>query len=214
MKTVICIEGADGSGKSTLSKYIVEKCQSLDWSWEIIGRRANDSSADIGKITSLSQHLDVDAPPQAGFHMRLAREYLRAEQALCSAARIVVLDRFVLSVLSRIRVDGTHPELYIDTIKDIALRSTLDATIYCDCDFEIAWQRVNAEVESGRRTSLSPKERKGATYLRQLHEAIKDDFDHLSWIGQKHSIATDQGLDTMERQCDIVFQQLQQIRYQ
>jgi thymidylate kinase len=124
----------------------------------------------------------------------------------------VILDRFVLSVLSRIRVDGESGSTFLPHLKDIAVRSTLAATIYCDCSFETAWDRVNAEVRNGGRAALSPKEMKGPIYLRRLHDAIKADFDRLDWIGAKYSIATDRGIETMMDQCGPLFGSLLQAR--
>lgn len=194
MKTVICIEGADGSGKSTLAKLLIGECESRGLRWQLIGRKAEDSSPDIAKITSLSQELDKGAPPEAGFHLRIAREHLRAEECRRSDADIVILDRFILSVLSRVRTDGTDAEPYIGHLKAVMRQADLAATVFCQCPFEVAWRRVNDEVKSGGRASLSPKEAKGEQYLRRLHDAMKNDFEMLTWLGDKYSISTNLGL--------------------
>ena len=208
MKTVICIEGADGSGKSTLAKLLIGECESRGLRCQIIGRRSEDSSPDIGRITSLSQDLDSGAPPEAAFHLRIAREYLRTEECRRSEADVVILDRFILSVLSRLRTDGTKTEQYMDHLKDIARRAQLAATIFCDCPFEIAWQRVNEEVEDGRRVTLSPKEAKGEPYLRQLHDAMTADFQGLSWIGEKYLFPTNIPAHASHQRCQLLIETL------
>ena len=207
MKTVICIEGADGSGKSTLAKLLIGECQSRGLRCQVIGRRTEDSSADIGRITALSQELDKEAPPEAGFHLRIAREYMRAEECRRSEADVVVLDRFVLSVLSRIRTDGTKVQPYIEHLKDIVRRANLAATVFCDCPFETAWKRVTDEVQTGGRAALSPKEAKGEQYLRLLHESMSTDFENLTWIGAKHSIATFTGVQASRDRCKLVIEE-------
>ena len=208
MKTVICIEGADGSGKSTLAKLLIGECESQGLRCQVIGRKAEDSSPDIARITALSQELDRDAPPEAGFHLRIAREYLRAEACRQSDANVVILDRFILSVLSRLRTDGTDAEPYIEHLKAIARRAELAATIFCECPFEIAWQRVNEEVQRGRRLALSPKEAKGEAYLRLLHNSMQLDFEKLTWIGSKHSIPTHVGAEVSLNHCGTLVETL------
>ena len=208
MKTVICIEGADGSGKSTLAKLLIGECQSVGLRCQVIGRRTADSSPDIGRITALSQELDRDAPPDAGFHLRIAREYLRAEACRQSDANVVILDRFILSVLSRMRTDGTNAESYLEHLRAIARRAELAATIFCECPFETAWQRVNEEVQRGRRLALSPKEAKGESYLRLLHNSMRDDFEKLTWIGAKHSIPTHLGTQISLNHCRVLIDNL------
>ena len=199
MKTVICIEGADGSGKSTLAKLLISECESRGLRCQVIGRKAEDSSPNIARITTLSQELDKDAPPDAGFHLRIAREYLRAEECRRSDAEVVILDRFVLSVLSRIRADGTNAGQYIEHLRAIVTQAALDVTIFCDCPFETAWMRLNKAVESGQRASFSPKEAKGASYLRELHETMKKDFSQLTWLGRTYSVPTDQNAIELRR---------------
>ena len=208
MKTVICIEGADGSGKSTLAKLLIYECESRGLQCQVIGRRYGDSSPDIGRITALSQELDKEAPPEAGFHLRIAREYLRAEECRRAEVDVVILDRFILSVLSRLRTDGTDAGRYMEHLKEIALLAELAATILCDCPFEIAWQRVNAEVESGYRANLSPKEAKGEGYLRLLHKSMQTDFKQLTWIGSKHLIPTYMGTQTSLDHCSVLVDNL------
>jgi thymidylate kinase len=204
MKIVACIEGADGSGKSTLTRELVRLCESKGISTHVIGRKADDSTPTIGAITGLSQRLqqdDASYPVETDIHLRLAREYLRAEQCMRSTSQLVILDRFVLSVLSRVRAAGLNDDLYIAQLQEIAKTAGLNATIYCDCPFEVAWARVNASVASGDRSSLSPKEQRGSAYLRDLDEWMRRDFRRLEWLGNTYSVMTAKGSELMRTQC-------------
>lgn len=211
MKIVICIEGADGSGKSRLSAELVELCDQRGLTSKVIGRKAADATPAIGAITALTQDLlrkhQVDSP-EADIHLRLAREHLRAEECRRSSADIVVLDRFVLSVLSRVRVNRLADERLVSQLCDIAVKAELQATLYCECPFEVAWSRVMASVESGERESLSPKEERGPEYLRELHEIMRADFNGLAWIGRKYAINTASGIEVMRHQLFEVFDRM------
>lgn len=211
MKLVICIEGADGSGKSRLSDELVRQCEQHGLTSQVIGRKALDATPAIGAITALTQDLPRKhklESPDADIHLRLAREHLRAEACLQSTANIIILDRFVLSVLSRIRVGGLPDECLVSQLRDIAAKARLGATLYCDCPFEVAWSRVTASVASGERESLSPKEERGTDYLSALHNSMRADFDRLDWIGDKYSVDTSQGTDLMERELAVVIDKI------
>ena len=211
MKIVICIEGADGSGKSRLSEELVKLCSERGLTSRVIGRKAVDATPAIGAITALSQDRrqthKIDSP-DADIHLRLAREHLRAEECGRSSADIVVLDRFVLSVLSRVRINCLDDERLVSQLRGIAAKAELGATLYCECPFEVAWSRVTASVESGERESLSPKEERGPEYLRALHDIMKDDFNELDWIGDKYAIDTASGIEIMRHQLSGVFDRM------
>jgi len=208
MKKIICIEGADGSGKSSLAKTIIEETTKRGLSSRVIGRRGADGGPFIGRITSLCQDLAENGTAsitKADFHLRLGREYLRANECLSAKADVVILDRFVLSVLSRIRVDGNDARCFIPHLRDIVSVSGLTATIYCNCAFNTAWTRVGKDVESGKRVGLTPKERRGRPYLKKLHEAMSDDFSKLKWLPSRHRIDTDKGFGKMKEQVLALF---------
>lgn len=208
MKKIICIEGADGSGKSSLAKTIIEECTRRGLTSRIIGRRVEDGGPFIGRVTSICQELaeaGAASVTEADFHLRLGREYLRANECRRAKADVVILDRFVLSVLSRMRVDGNDARRFIPHLRDIVSVSGLTATIYCNCAFDTAWKRVAKDVESGKRDGLTPKERRGRTYLKKLHEAMRDDFSRLKWLPVRHPIDTDKGIDKMKEQVLAVF---------
>lgn len=209
MKTIISIEGADGSGKSTLCRHLLAECKNRGWTAQVIGRTDEDALPLVAKITKLSKELTSEGnsyPVEADFHLRIAREYIRAESCRRAVSQVVILDRFVLSVLSRMRVDApSGAARYIDHLKDVVRHAGLAATIYCKCPFETAYQRLISDVEGGRRGSLSPKEQRGKDYLQSLHEAMALDFEALTWIGTKRDIATDSGLTEMSAHCAMFF---------
>lgn len=175
----------------------------------MIGRTDKDALPLVGKFTTLSKELTSERrayPVEADFHLRIAREYVRAESCRRADARVVILDRFVLSVLSRMRVDAPPgAERYIEHLNGVVQHADLAVTIYCKCPFETAYQRLIADVQRGDRSSLSPKEQRGKAYLQSLHDAMASDFEGLTWIGTKCGIATDSGLNEMTSHCAKLF---------
>lgn len=199
MPPIICVEGADGSGKSTVIGLIQEQCSARKLRCELIGRTAGFASSDVVTLTDLTKHFIREKDlfvPQVDFHLRLAREYLRAHSCRRSTADVVVLDRFVLSVLSHIRADSDEVEVYIPHLREIAAIAGVSATIFCQCPFELSLERLVHDVASGNRSSLSPKEARGPDYLRVLFTSMVNDFGRLDWLGSKIAIRTDVELST------------------
>jgi thymidylate kinase len=170
MKLVIAIEGVDGSGKSSLAQYIQRLCEEHGQTCSLIGRRAGHITPTIARLSQVLRDEVRHLTPQADVFLRVAREYQRAGAAACVAEGIVLLDRFVLTVLSLARVYGQDVDGLIPFLRDIAGQATLQATIFVHCPFEVAWHRVE------RRRPGSSLRRRAQGMLRQVADFMVEDF--------------------------------------
>jgi thymidylate kinase len=179
-KIVVAIEGTDGSGKSSLARFLRDLCVSHGQRCARIGRRSGFTSPTVAKITGLLGHEGMNLTPQASVFLRVAREFQRAHLAAAAGARIVVLDRFVLSALALARLNGQEPEVLAPILKEIILRADLHATIFVSCPFDVAWHRVRERSHGapGRRT---PSE----ALLRRMSALLEEDFHRGTLTGQQ-----------------------------
>src|SRR5437870_983393 len=110
MKIVLAFEGMDGSGKTSLAVFTSKLCEQHNQRYTLIGRRESYSSALVGRLTGLLHDEAANLVPQADIALRIARDYQRAALAAAVPAGIVVLDRFVLTLLSLARFHGFDPD--------------------------------------------------------------------------------------------------------
>jgi thymidylate kinase len=197
MKIIVAIEGVDGAGKTTLGLHIQKRCEEHGQRFTLIGRRGSHASGAVGRLTRFLHDECPYLSPQADLHMRLAREYQRAYQAATTPGGLVVLDRFVLSVLALARLNGQDAEAMQPFFKDIAARAHLHATIFVDCPFEIA---------TGRAQERSPgpvtKRSYGEPQLRRLGEIMAADFSSGLLTGQQWRIDNSGTLEAAQQQLD------------
>src|SRR5207245_743511 len=106
MKIVLAFEGMDGSGKTSLAVFTRKLCEQHNQRYTLLGRREAYASPLVGRLTGLLHEEAANLVPQADIAVRLAREYQRAALAAAAPSGVVVLDRFVLSLLSLARFHG------------------------------------------------------------------------------------------------------------
>src|SRR5437588_8813120 len=106
MKIVLAFEGMDGSGKTSLAVFTSKLCEQHNQRYTLIGRRESYSSPLVGKLTGLLHEEAANLTPHADIAVRIAREYQRAALAAAVPSGIVVLDRFVLSLVALARFHG------------------------------------------------------------------------------------------------------------
>ena len=100
MKMVLAFEGMDGSGKTSLALFTRKLCEQQNQRYTMIGRRESYSSPLVGRLTGLLHEEAANLVPSADIAVRIAREYQRAALAAAVPSGIIVLDRFVMSLLS------------------------------------------------------------------------------------------------------------------
>jgi thymidylate kinase len=180
MKLVLAIEGMDGSGKSSLAEYLREHCARDGLPFTQVGRRDCAGSPAVVKLTHLLYEESRRLTPRAEIFLRLAREYQRAQLAAAVPAGLVVLDRFVLSVLSLARVHELNTDLLRGPLEDIVRLAGLHATIFVQCPFEIACGRVRE-----RRPRTPDRKARAEKMLRRISEFMQEDFQRGQLTGKQ-----------------------------
>jgi thymidylate kinase len=194
-KIVVAIEGVDGAGKTSLAHYIQELCRQRGLSCALIGRRTGQVTPTIVKLTRLLREEVSNLAPHADIFVRLAREYQRAHLASCSPPGIVVLDRFVLTVLSMARIYGHEIDALLPQFREIVARADLHATVFVHCPFETAWARVQE-----RNQGLTPARSRGEKLLRRVADFLAADFERGLVTGQQWLVDNSGDLHDAEEQ--------------
>jgi thymidylate kinase len=180
MRIVLAIEGADGSGKTSLATFLMKLCRQRGLPFTLVGRRESTASALVGRLSRLLQEEGEDLTPPGALLVRLAREYQRAQLAASVPAGLVVLDRFVLSVLALVRLNGLDPGPFHALLREVTVRAHLHATVFVQCPQEIAWQRVQ---QRGR--GAAGNGQTSVQLFRQLAGYLEDDFQSGTLTGQQ-----------------------------
>jgi thymidylate kinase len=177
MAIVLALEGVDGAGKSSLAGFLHRLCQEHGRPFTLVGRGEATSGPLVGKLSRLLRE-DPGLTPSAEVCVRLAREHQRAALAASVASGLVVLDRFVLSILAQVRLNGLDPYPFLHLLRDLASRAHLHATVLVRCPFEVAERRARDRGGAGA-------ERHGAALRRRLGEFLEDDFESGTLTGQQ-----------------------------
>ena len=178
MKIVLAFEGTDGAGKSTLVGTVKNRCEQFGRRFSAVGRREVSASPAVGRLTKVLH--DDPLEPRADVLVRIAREYQRAALAAMVSSGVVVLDRFVLSILALARYHGHDIDPILSLLKDIAARANLFATVLVQCPFEVAAGRVQERNKGSLlRTLVDDRAH------RRLGELIEEDFRRGLLAGQQ-----------------------------
>lgn len=198
-KLVVVVEGVDGSGKGTLIKKMRSMAEERDISVRVIGRKGGDAGEVSDKITNIVQKHANELTLEADFHLRLAREYQRAKMASEEPAGLVILDRFVISVLSRTVEQGIDLEEARRQLSNPFRVAGVMVTVHVECPYEMAWARVIHGIHQGER-EMSPKEKRGEEYHRRLGERMEAEFEMRQLTGKLWHVDNSGTLEAAERQ--------------
>jgi thymidylate kinase len=170
-RLVVSIEGPDGSGKSSLVRSMKRLAQRRGQAFTIVGRRGTYANPLVRTLAGLLREQRGVLSWQAELHVRIAREYERARMAAASPPGVVILDRFVLSVLALVRARGGDAFGLLGTFREIVTASHLHATIFVRCPFELAFQRAES-----RNRGMSLRDTRDKGYLARLAALMEEDF--------------------------------------
>jgi thymidylate kinase len=190
MKIVMAIEGMDGAGKSSMARLTEELCARHEQRFTRIGRRTGFVNPAVTKLTHVLGREAANLTPQADIFIRLAREYQRAHLASTVSSGVVLLDRFVLSVLALARINNQEVDLISKHLREIVLRADLHATVYVQCPFEIAWARV-----VDRSGGLATATERGERLMRRMAEYMEEDYHSGQLTGQQWTVDNSKTLD-------------------
>jgi thymidylate kinase len=180
MKIVLAFEGADGAGKSTLVGTTKSRCEEFGRPFTAVGRREGSASQAVARLSKVLHEEGAPLLPHADVLVRIAREYQRAVLAAAVPTGVVVLDRFVLSILALARYYGHDTDPIVNILKDIAARAHLFATVLVQCPFELAASRVQQRDKGSMLRTIGDERA-----YRQLAELIEEDFRRGILTGQR-----------------------------
>ena len=195
MKIVLAIEGMDGAGKSSLARFVQRLCADHGRRCSRIGRRTGYVSPSIAKLTHLLGEENGNLIPHAELYARMARECQRAHLAATAPPGIIVLDRFVLTILALARVYGMDIDLLLPLLRDMVSRADLHATIFVTCPFALGWHRVEQ-----RNKGLSSVLRRGEHFFRRVAEFLDEDFRFGLLTGKQWLVDNSRTLPEAEEQ--------------
>ncbi len=195
MKIVLAVEGTDGAGKSSLATYVKDLCAEHDRACTLVGRQTGFVSPVVAKLSRLLREETRALAPRADVFVRIAREYQRAHLAAVAPPGVVLLDRFVLTVLSLARIHGYEVDLITRLLQDITARADLFATIFVQCPFEVARSRVSSRNQAGVQVR-----QRGERLLRRVAEFMEEDFHRGLLTGQQWLVDNSRALENGEEQ--------------
>jgi thymidylate kinase len=195
MKIVLALEGTDGAGKSTLARFLKRLCEQQDQPITLIGRRGTLASPQVSKLSHILTEEEHELVPPAEICVRVAREFQRAFLAAQAPPGVVVLDRFILSVVGLMRIYGLDVQPLLPLLKEVIARAYLHATIFVKCPFDVAASRVK-----NRNPQAPAKGHRGERINRRLAEVIEEEFQRGILTGQQWLVDNSQTQQVAEEQ--------------
>lgn len=196
----ITIEGIDGSGKSTMSKYIVEQIKKRGHN-VILTREPGgiDVSEEIRNIILTN---DIDPRTEALLFAASRREHIKKKiEPALEEGTFVVCDRFLDSSIAY-QVFGRNLKMEdIISINDFALDGLeVDVTFYFDVDVEEGLSRTRGRNENNKLDSESE----------EFYKRIKSAYDYLyeQYPNRIRKIDANKNIVNVEKEIDIVIESL------
>jgi thymidylate kinase len=195
MKIVLALEGMDGAGKTSLVHFMKKLCEQQGQPFAQIRRRGSEASPPVAKLSKVLQEEWRNLSAPAEIAARIARELQRADQAAEAPSGLVVLDRFVISLLSLIRIHGRDADWYLPLLREATARAHLHATVFVHCPFELAQGRIKS-----RQMRPGARENQAELIRRRLAEFLQEDFQRGLLTGQQWIVDNSQTLQVAEDQ--------------
>lgn len=196
----ITIEGIDGSGKSTMSKYIVEQIKKRGHN-VILTREPGgiDVSEEIRNIILTN---DIDPRTEALLFAASRREHIKKKiEPALEEGTFVVCDRFLDSSIAY-QVFGRNLKMEdIISINDFALDGLeVDVTFYFDVEVEEGLSRTRGRNENNKLDSESE----------EFYKRIKSAYDYLyeQYPNRIRKIDANKNIVNVEKEIDIVIESL------
>lgn len=147
---LICIEGADGAGKSTQIKAMVEKLR--DWGIDVVQFREPGGTEVGEKIRDILLNVDMD--PFTELMLFTASRIENIKQNILpalQAGKVVVLDRFVDSTMAYQGYGrGLRSEVaYLMSLIDNLVKA--DYVLFLDIPFDLSIERLKERIEKSDR---------------------------------------------------------------
>jgi dTMP kinase len=195
MKTVLAVEGIDGSGKTTLVAFARKLCEEHGLPFTSIGRGVSSANPLIGRLTRFLQEEITGLTPRADTFLRIARDYQRACLAALVPEGLVILDRFVLSILALARIRQLDTGPIVAILHDIMARGHLSGTILVQCPLEEARRRVadrGVDPESSNPGRFH--------FQREVQDVLQEEFDRGLLTGKQWLVDNSQSSQKSQEQ--------------
>jgi dTMP kinase len=190
---LVCFEGIDGSGKTTISSAVAARLRQLGGG--VFHSRENERMAsriarELREVTRNAENFTLD--PRAELSINLAREaeLYAAVRGRLERGETVICDRFVYSHFVLARLRGLTVGL--DELVGLATGGREpDLVIFVDCDPDIAWLRKHARKIATY--DVDEQGRKGAVFEdlgRKLRESYLALAKARSWRVLDNSYVT------------------------
>ncbi|MBI2932582.1 MAG: dTMP kinase [Planctomycetes bacterium] len=191
---LICFEGIDGSGKTTISSAVAARLRDLGFT--VFHPRENDRIASrvASKLRSVTRDVEnFELNPRSELLVNLAREVelLALVRERLERGEVVISDRFVYSHYAMALARGLSIDLE-EIVPLAALGREPEMVILVDCDPDVAWLRKRArKIETHR---VDEEGRKGAV--------LEDPCSKLAAVYRR--LARERGWEVIENSCGTI----------
>lgn len=190
-KTIVVIEGYDGSGKTTLARGLQGYFNDRGMSCLTVGRTLSSSSKQVDALTRIILDSDggIDRLTVCGdMYVRLARTYERVELVRQADSDVVLLDRYIPYDMSRLPSVVLKENVHLFEAASATL--PVDLVVHLTGRFETLWSRVLSRPET-----MSAKERLGEEANRAGFLRLESVFRDYSFVGPTYAVNCEDHVD-------------------
>jgi hypothetical protein len=96
---------------------------------------------------------------------------------------------------------GRDVDLFTPLLQGAVQKACLTCTVYVDCPFKVAWERVQQAIRQGARRP-SAKEKRGQEYNERLYNIMRADFERGELTGEKWLVDNSGSFEKAQRQLE------------